>query len=62
MLEYLRSVFAVTKLVCVIETLIDNLHVDGPSAAFYPIGRHNNDASNNWQQLGARPCGRIWDG
>ena len=48
MLQYLHSVFAVTKTVCVIETLVDNLDVNGPSAAYYPKGVLNGDDSNNW--------------
>ena len=48
MLHYLRNVFAVTKTVCVIETLVDNLDIGEASAAFYPAGTLNGDDSNNW--------------
>lgn len=48
MVWYLRNAFAVTKHVCIVETLVDNLQIDEPNAALYTHGGLNSDASNWW--------------
>jgi hypothetical protein len=48
MIGYLRNVLSVTRELCVIETLVDGLHIDEPWTAYYPAGSLNNDASNWW--------------
>jgi tRNA (mo5U34)-methyltransferase len=48
MIEYLTKVRECTSGVCIIETLVDALDVDRPSAEFYPAAAVNNDASNFW--------------
>jgi tRNA (mo5U34)-methyltransferase len=48
MIGYLRNVLSVTREMCVIETLVDGLHIDEPWTAYYPAGSLNNDASNWW--------------
>jgi tRNA (mo5U34)-methyltransferase len=48
MIGYLRNVRSVTREMCVIETLVDGLHIDEPWTAYYPAGSLNNDASNWW--------------
>jgi tRNA (mo5U34)-methyltransferase len=48
MIGYLRNVRSVTREMCIVETLVDGLHLDQPWTAYYPAGSLNNDASNWW--------------
>jgi tRNA (mo5U34)-methyltransferase len=48
MLAYLEQAASVTKHVCLIETFLDNLDVQEPSAIFYPPDTMNSDSSNWW--------------
>jgi tRNA (mo5U34)-methyltransferase len=48
MMQYLERLRAVTHGVAIVETLVDRLDVDGPSAAFYPPNTVNDDSSNWW--------------
>jgi tRNA (mo5U34)-methyltransferase len=48
MLGYLRRVRSVTSGMLVLETLVDALDVDRPTAVFYPPGSIPGDDSNHW--------------
>ena len=48
MIEYLNNVARITREVCVVETLVDNLNDTVASAALYDHGELNGDATNWW--------------
>jgi tRNA (mo5U34)-methyltransferase len=48
MIEYLENAAALTKSVCVIETLLDRLDCDQATAALYDGSEINNDPTNSW--------------
>jgi tRNA (mo5U34)-methyltransferase len=48
MVQYLKSISAVTKGVCVLETYLDGLDLEGAQATLYAEKELNNDSSNWW--------------
>jgi tRNA (mo5U34)-methyltransferase len=48
MLQYLRAVRSVTHDMLVLETVVDALDINRPTAVFYPRGTFPGDDSNHW--------------